>query len=343
MSFYINDIVDSGYVNVMEHAGFKASLMKSKRLVSDNDKVFGLPSGIPIPVFPIFSLPGCPDNWVREAGSYVCPVDSEWGLWFNWTLNDSLNTAIVPSVKGMNPITGQKINGFGLEMYADKCPIHDVTFSHGRVCEKCGYEWPSQNYVSYPNVLWWDGFRQPDGTVRQFFFTDKDERDVASAIIGKDNTVPAFGFLFYKTKVNRIKQVNNYYSYKKVFYHDNDYYGPIKKHYYDDSTIYCSSSNSVIEPQCLCNTRSISGVLRNSDTNCCINKKSDVVSVGAGAKIDQNLEFDNLGLDGWNDEYSAVIRLYFCFEKQFRNIVSKGGIKDIKFNKNGYLKNIPVG
>ena len=46
--------------------------------------------------------------------------------------------------------------------------------------------------------MWWDGFRQADGTVRQFFLTADEKRDVASLVIGKENTVPAFGFAFFE-------------------------------------------------------------------------------------------------------------------------------------------------
>jgi hypothetical protein len=71
--------------------------------------------------------------------------------------------------------------------------------------------------------------------------------------------------------------------------------------------------------------------------------KSKDVSVGAGAKIQQDLETDNLGLDGWQDKHTAVVRLYFCFEEQFKQIVENGGVKDLKSNKNGYLDKLPVG
>jgi hypothetical protein len=188
-------------VDIMEHAGFKASLMMAERLKGEH--VHGLPPGSPVHVYPIASLPGAPEEWSREAGTYVCPVAPDWGLWFDWTMNDEANTAIVPSVKGMNPITGQHITMINMEQYADKCPIHGCDLSHERFCEECGYKLPPQNYVCSPNTLWWDGFRQPDGTVRQFFFTEDEEKDVAEAVIGKENTVPAFGFAFFKPKKAR--------------------------------------------------------------------------------------------------------------------------------------------
>lgn len=185
-------------VYLMEHAGFEAALMRAERLMGDH--VHALPPGHRVQVYPIAMLPGVPDAWVREAGTYVCPVEPDWGLWFDWTMNDICNTAVVPVVKGMNPVTGLRVEKFGLEQFADKCPKHKVPFTHGRLCEKCGYEWPPQNYVCHPNTLWWDGFRQSDGSVRQFFFSDEEARDIASAVIGKENTVPAFGFAFHRPK-----------------------------------------------------------------------------------------------------------------------------------------------
>jgi hypothetical protein len=66
------------------------------------------------------------------------------------------------------------------------------------------------------------------------------------------------------------------------------------------------------------------------------------VSIGAGARLHQELVRDSLGLDGWKPEPEAIIRLYFCFEEQFRAIVA-GGIRDLKGEQEGYLKGLPVG
>jgi hypothetical protein len=131
------------------------------------------------------------------------PVRPNTGLWFDWTANSQVNTAVLPTVKGCNPITGQQTSGFHMERYEEKCPKHNKPFKAERFCEECGYKWPSQNYVTTPNVLWWDGFRSEDGNVRQFFFTEEELRDVATHMIGKENTVPAFGFAFYRPKEMR--------------------------------------------------------------------------------------------------------------------------------------------
>jgi len=194
-------------VMTLTNGSYSAKLMKADRLKGEG--IHGLPHGTPIMAIPIHCLPGVPDGWVKDPGSYVIEVDAEHGLWFDWTDNDEDNVAIVPTVKGMNPITGMKTEDVGMHQYREQCPKHHIPFAYNYYCEKCEYCWPPQNYISDPNILWWDGFRQPDGTVRQFFFTEEDERDVADAIIGKKNTIPAFGFAFYRCKNERRPIIDN--------------------------------------------------------------------------------------------------------------------------------------
>jgi len=367
---YVKEVGRKELVRIMEHAGFKASLMRAERLTGDG--LHGLPPGEKIEVFPIASLPGCPDGWVREAGTYVVPVDADWGLWFDWTMNDALNHAIIPSVKGMNPITGRKIEGFDLEEYADKCPIHGCALTHGNLCSECGYEWPPQNYVCAPNKLWFDGFRQPDGSVRQFFFTDEVERDIASAAIGKENTVPAFGFACYKPKSPRTPpnnsmmrgvvldggidmDMNNIWttfedSQPAIFTTSSMHEGPryqintgaygsslSKKPTFPMSSYTKGKKSSQLAKSTMLRSKSI------KEKSVSKLKKTKAVSVGGGARINQSLQKDSLGLDGWLEKPSAVIRLYFCFEKQFRQIVKDGGVRELKRNPEGYLDGLKVG
>jgi len=189
-------------MRTMEYKGFKASIMRAERLIGNG--TFGLPPGRPIEVFPVDVFKHPLSHWITGAGNYVVPVDSDWGLWFDWTMNDHANTAVLPTVKGMNPITGRRTNGFALERYEDKCPIHDIKFKDGQYCEKCDFKWPNQNYVAYPNTLWWDGFRTADGKVRQFFFTEDLAKSIPELVIGKEDAIPAFGFAFYRPKVSRV-------------------------------------------------------------------------------------------------------------------------------------------
>jgi len=189
---------------VMSYKGFCASVMEAQRL--QGDRTFGLPPGNAISAYPSEVFKEYPGSWMRGPGVFIVPVRPNKGLWFNWTGNDCANTAVLPTVKGCNPITGLQTSGFHLERYDNKCPKHDIDFGPDRFCEKCGYKWAPQNYCCAPNTLWWDGFRAEDGSVRQFFFTEDEVRDIASKMIGKENTVPAFGFAFYRPKVERPKQ-----------------------------------------------------------------------------------------------------------------------------------------
>jgi len=67
------------------------------------------------------------------------------------------------------------------------------------------------------------------------------------------------------------------------------------------------------------------------------------VSVGAGAKIDQQVEKDRGELEQWNTKVQAVMRIYFVFEDEFNELVNHG-IRGFDANKpNGMLDGIPVG
>jgi hypothetical protein len=359
----------------MNHCGFTASIMRAPKLSNDGGR-HALPPGFPIPVFPVSALPGCPQEWL-STGAYVCPVDSDWGIWFNWLNNDRLNTAIIPSVKGMNPITGRAVDGPGMESYEENCPVHGTPFSNNRFCEKCNYEWPPQNYVTHDSGrLWWDGFRQPDGTVRQFFFSEDEKRDIASLVIGKQNTVPAFGFVFYeptkkrkemvfKSRIRDIEYdlglckgtnppktsdpiwvVGDSFSYQEYFLDHST-----KTNYADCGAtlnITCCSGSSVdnYEPNSIdagpvdAAVYSVqSGPVEQPRPRSLSALRS--VSVGAGAEIMQTLAKDSLGIGKWKEEPSSIIRLYFCFRDQFEDIVSAGVVDPVC--ESGFLSGLPVG
>lgn len=186
---------------VMVADGCYASIMRAEKKSEDSDR--GLPPGLPIPVLPVDCLKERPDNWIGGEGSYVCPVDSDWALWFNWSMNNVSETAVLCSVKGMNPLTGQRLSSYGLQDFRKECPIHNVPFSTGKLCSKCGFKWPDQNFISSPDPLYIDGYRMPDGNVRQFYFTEEMAKSIPEKVIGKDDTVPAFGFCFYRLNDRR--------------------------------------------------------------------------------------------------------------------------------------------
>lgn len=344
-------------MQVMSYKGFNAKIMKAKRLTGDG--VHELPSGTPIDILPVDVFKEPLPHWIKGAGNYVVPVDSDWGLWFDWTGNDSMNTAVLLSVKGMNPVTGQRTNGFSLERYEDLCPVHGDKFKDGLFCEKCNYRWPNQNYIAYPNTLWWDGFRSSDGKVRQFFFTEDMARSIPELVIGKEDTVPAFGFAFFRPKITREFKnftrglIYNTSSFTEKVIQGNGNMGlgcssPMQTYYSSpvccDSIIqerfvnYCSSSTSSFgEVKC-------SGSVKSNNFQQRMLRKRDTqeVGVGAGAEIFQDLKIDSLKVSDWENEPSSIMRLYFVFIEQFEEIKLKGLI-DLTGVKEGYLDGLLVG
>lgn len=66
------------------------------------------------------------------------------------------------------------------------------------------------------------------------------------------------------------------------------------------------------------------------------------VGVGAGAQIKQDLITDSLELKDWEEKPNSVMRLYFVFVNQFKEIKEKG-IKNLIGKTEGYLDGLSVG
>jgi len=66
------------------------------------------------------------------------------------------------------------------------------------------------------------------------------------------------------------------------------------------------------------------------------------VSVGAGARIKQELVPDPYDLSSWKDTPDAVMTIYFVFQEKFEELKA-GGFKDLEGHPEGTLANIPVG
>jgi hypothetical protein len=171
--------------------------------------VNGLPPYARVSAYAVDEYPACPDNWMHgssKASSYFVPVKEGKGLWldFNGCQSHKYDVAIVVSIQGVNPITGQKQDQLGLEQYKDKCPLHSCDFEQDRFCPQCKFKWPGQNYISTTGTpwqsLWIDGFRTEDGKVRQYILTAEKMKGVAAQLIGKDR-VFAIGVAFFLSKM----------------------------------------------------------------------------------------------------------------------------------------------
>ena len=171
----------------------------------------GLPPYAPRKAFKVDEYE-CPTNWMHGSAmesSFFVPIEAERGMWldFNKCQNHTHHVAIVISIQGVNPLTGQsQVEGkpLALEQYKTKCPRHDVEFGADRFCEKCGYKWVPQNYLATTGTphgqLWLDGFLAEDGVVRQYYFTEEESKGVAHQVIGPEKKVYAIGVAFYLSK-----------------------------------------------------------------------------------------------------------------------------------------------
>lgn len=364
--------------NKLTCGGFSAQIMEADRLVGDS--VFGLPPGSPLNAYRVKQFNQHPDHWIDDDdGSWVVVVKPNKGLWFDWRGNDQFNTAVLPSVKGCNPITGIETKGFGLDQYiggSSTCPKHPhIKLNGNRHCSECGYSIPAQNYVSAPNTLWWDGFRNDDGTVRQFFFTEDEMRDVATHLIGEANVVPAFGFAFYKKKPEYVvaprrqeirSKGGSFGSASKMSKCFNDVAisnGGMTlggdNHAWECFTtnhadgLYTAVSYSA--PVSMSIRKVDKTQYRDRGMDCMMmsfcddsdQSYSDViatkaVAVGAGAKIDQKLSPDTEDISHWKESPDAVMRIYFVFEEEFAKW-RKYGMKCLEDVEQSMLKGLPVG
>jgi hypothetical protein len=183
----------------------------------DQEFVHSLPPYRPRRAYLVDEYPACPDSWMRSSGrikSYFVPVLKDAGLWldFNGCWSHAHHAAIVVSVQGINAVTGLPCKDAQLEQYRDECPKHKEPFGPDRLCKKCNFKWPKQNYLSSASTpygsLWLDGFRAEDGKVRQYVFTESVARGVANAVIGKDR-VHALGISFFLSKEAKPKPQAN--------------------------------------------------------------------------------------------------------------------------------------
>jgi hypothetical protein len=323
-------------------------------------------------------------------------------------MNKASSTAILCSVKGMNPMTGQRVSGFDLMNFQEKCPIHNEDFKHGLFCPKCNFKWPDQNYYSFPNQLFCDGFRLPDGTERQFYFTEDMAKSIPEQVIGKDDTMPAFGFCFYETKERqkyeegiflKNKFPKNEFMFRsgpcgsigfsgtsgsfikghkkkgeltfglgesglsKIYLTTNSArFDSLSKssytckgfelhekeltehpHIFNSSIELCSSHSEQLEMSAMnvSNEEPASVNFVNEDSSLRFRDASAEVGIGAGNKIEKNIQKSSRALDEWKEKPSSIIRIYFVFREQFERY-AESGFNDLEGVKEGFLEGVNV-
>jgi len=131
------------------HMPNKLNIKKTK----SEEFVYSLPPRAPVDAYKVDEYKGCPSSWMNgssKSSSYFVPIKEGKGMWldFNNCFENERDVAIVVSIQGINPITGQKTKTLRLEQYKDKCPVHNVEFHQDLFCPKCEYKWPGQNYIT---------------------------------------------------------------------------------------------------------------------------------------------------------------------------------------------------
>jgi len=148
--------------------------------------------------YKVDEYPACPDTWMHgsaKAASYFVAIEPGKHLWLDFRKNWSHthHVAIVCSVQGLNPQTGQFIEKLILQQFRENCPVHDEPFGADRFCQKCHEteglpsKWQPQNYmttVSHKRTgtqnLWADGWYKDEGKIDGFLVTEETIRGIAA-------------------------------------------------------------------------------------------------------------------------------------------------------------------
>src|SRR5689334_9888868 len=102
---------------VMEINGLKATLNMPAALKSEVkdgvEKAHALPPYNQREAHVVDEYPACPPNWMHgsnRAASYFVAVEADRGLWLDFNPNHyhANDVAILISIQGINPLTGQK-------------------------------------------------------------------------------------------------------------------------------------------------------------------------------------------------------------------------------------------
>lgn len=333
---------------IMNVNGLKA-ILNLPDAPKGEDIVHGLPHYNPQTFYRVDDYPACPTSWMNgssKAGSFFFPLYLNRHLWLDFTQNSSnpKYVAIVISVQGINPVTGQPSKILRLEQYKDNCPIHNIPFKGERLCESCNYRWPPKNYLSssVDTPLWIDGWRLEPGKIRGFLITEEMIKGVAAQLIG-DERVWAIGVAFYLSRNPR--PVPPFFPRPSGISTTMGMEGPL----FSDATKpvlppfpspYVDSSSQI--PSTMGASESI---LERYPRKKSINpiQESSKIEIAAGAKIAQDLDkSDTLALTDYDDEPVAMMFINYCSIADFNTIIA-GGKSPAAMNTEGFLQNLQTG
>lgn len=301
------------------------------------------------PAYVVEEYEYCPSNWIHgsaKASSYFMALNPGRHLWidFNSNSGNSHHVAVVISIQGINPITGQQTKELRLEKYVDKCPVHNADFGQDRYCDACGYKWPAQNYMSTTSTprgeFWIDGFRAQDGTVRGFLITEDTVRGVANQLIGEDR-VFAIGIAFYLSKEERPRPPQSFLRTRTCGM--NLFPQGMSDKSHDHGMVF--GSHNVASLSCVHEEPTSAPITYYSDPNARGINTIEIkkLEIGAGAKISQELSYpDKEVLDFYEDEPAGLIYVNYCTPEDCKRILESGK-KDRTKGGEGFLADLKTG
>jgi hypothetical protein len=328
---------------------------------ADDTGVHSLPPYDVREVYPTDKYPAAPADWPRgdaKSASFFVPVQEGRGMWldFNPCRSHTHEVAVLLSIQGINPLTGAKIEGFGLDQYKTKCPVHACEFQANRHCPECGYAWPAQNYLcttGTPNgQLWLDGFRAPDGKVRQYVFTAEEARGVAAQIIG-DKRSFNIGIAFYlsneKKKVQPASPVYRGFPFgdvKKSYSHGSvcsadDFYSSGMTEFHDTMTFSSKlgkARHMVADSKPEMHVNNAHHLMEEASVEKVT--MEDRLEIAAGAQIRQDVYPDPESIDYWKAEPEGIIYVQYASAADVAKILA-GGVRATKAD--GFMQDIKVG
>lgn len=268
--------------------------------------------------FPLREFPNAPNEWQLDDPSvlsYVLPIpesseDQEYGMWFDFTANssNSHHIAVIANTQGVNALTLEPMTpeNVVLKQFKKNCPVHNVPFGAARRCEKCGWEYPPQNYLASAanGRFWLDGFRTTDGTVRQWLFTKDESRGVAKAVLERHGlkATPSLGFVFFKSKEPK----------------------PQPRYTTRGGSTSMSGSFTLESTRGLESTRSFGtkGLTRSASA------PASNFSIGAGVEIDQEVPADPNAVDVYEDRPALKIVIFYAPASYVRDTLLPHRIKN---------------
>lgn len=282
-----------------------------------------LPYYAPLRVHRAADYEGKPGDWImpratNEGTFFFCVPDEIEGqppaLWIDGGPLDRspYDTAFTVSFQGVDAITGLEKKSPYLLKIEKNCPKHQETqLTPAGYCKDCNFTWPPQNYrarsadcikVNGRWVLfhWLDGWNLGENVIRQLVFTRQQDKIVARHVIG-DRLVDALAIAVFRSRQPWQRPADD------VVLRRAD---PFQKKSWNTDGILKEIDS---EPM-----RSMSHSFENEVRG----RPKPRIGAAAGTKIIQRIPKDLNPIDYWEEEPSAIFRVYWVDQDQLKEILA---------------------